>query len=107
MQINQKRFEFWSEQMKLWKESNLSQAVYCKNNNLDQQLFSKWKIRILNLNDDQKTKLVRIPAKLKNDFSVNGQIELIIKDKYKINIHSGFDQNTLKSLMETIEGFTS
>ncbi len=107
MQINQNRFEFWSEQIRLWKESSLSQAEYCKNNNLDQQLFSKWKIRILKINNNQQVNFVKIKPKVKKEYFESEYIKLIIKDKYAINIHSGFNKETLKNLLETIEGYTS
>lgn len=103
MSLNQKninRQDFWEDQIKIWKESGLSQSEHCRKYNINKQLFSKWKTRLLKAKEN---KLVQIPIKLKNDFLKCDDFELIIKDQYKIKIHSGFNPETLKRLIKLIE----
>lgn len=100
-QRNHKRLDFWNNQIKSWKESGLSQSEYCRQNNIDEQLFSKWKIR---LSKNNENKFVRVPVKLKNSFSNLSEIELLIKENYTIKVHSGFNPETLKRLIKVIEG---
>jgi hypothetical protein len=100
-QMNPKRWEFWKDQIKSWEESSLSQAEYCRGKSLDKRLFSKWKNRLLKVNENN---LVEIPIEVKGGFSHSDDIELIIKDRYKIKVYSNFNRETLKRLIETIEG---
>lgn len=100
-QMNPKRWTFWKEQIKAWEESDLSQAEYCRGKSLDNRLFSKWKNRLLKANENN---LVEIPFEVKDGFLKSDDIELIIKDRYKIKVHSNFNSETLKKLIQAIEG---
>jgi hypothetical protein len=40
---------------------------------------------------------------MKNSFSNLPEIELLIKENYIIRVHSGFNPETLKSLLKAIE----
>lgn len=100
-QRNPKRWTFWQEQIKSWEESGLSQAEYCRRNNIDDRLFSKWKNRLLKTNENN---LVEIPVEVKDAFLKSDDIELIIKGQYKIKVRSNFNPETLKKLIQTIEG---
>jgi hypothetical protein len=100
-QRNLKRQKFWEDHLKNWGISGSNQTDYCRKNKLDQQLFSKWKIR---LSKGKENKLIKIPVKLKNQFQKTDDIDLIINEKYKIKIPPVFNQETLKKLIQTIEG---
>ena len=99
-QRNLKRQNFWKDQIKSWKEIGLSQAEYCRKYNINKQLFSKWKIKLLKTKENR---LVQIPIKVKNNFLKSDDLELVIKDQYKIKIHSGFNPETLKRLIKLIK----
>ena len=104
MSLNQRSLErqdYWQNKIKLWEEGGLSQSEYCRQNNIDQQQFSKWKIR---LSKNTKNKFVRINVKLRKDFPNPACLELVIKENYTIKIHSDFNPDTLKKLIETIGG---
>ena len=104
MKLNQRNMErenFWKDKISAWEKSGLNQSEFCKQNNIDKQLFSKWKIRISKNNGNN---FVQIPFKIEKDFSSLSEIELIIKEQYKIKVQSNFDPETLKKLIKTIEG---
>ena len=103
MSLNQrslKRKKFWEDQVKAWEESGLSQAEYCREKNINKGLFSKWKIKLLKAAEN---KLVEIPIELKNGYFKSDDIELVIKDQYKIKVHSDFNPAALKRLIKAIE----
>jgi hypothetical protein len=100
-QRNHKRLDFWKNQIKSWKESGLSQSEYSRQNNIDEQLFSKWKIR---LSKNIESNFVQITAAIKKDFLNEPELELVIKENYSIKVHSGFNPETLKKLIKVIEG---
>lgn len=43
---HKERIDFWSNHIKKWKESSLSQSEYSRNNNISKQQLSKWKGKI-------------------------------------------------------------
>lgn len=92
---------FWSNHVELWKTSKLTQVEYCRQNKVDEQLFSKWKIRLSGSKD--KNKFVEVPKKQLNQFLITDEIELVIKDQYKIKVHSSFNPETLKKILSAFE----
>ena len=102
-QISLKRQNFWQDQFDSWRKSGLSQSGYCRQNKIDQQLFSKWKNKLLKIKGNTESRFVRIPKKILNDLSSPSEIELTIKDQYKIKVNPGFNPETLKKLLSILE----
>ena len=92
---------FWSEHFEKQKQSGLTQNDYCNQNNLSEKYFTNVKAKIRNLNL-KKNDLVRIPF-VPDNHSVFGKIELVVNDRYQINIHSGFEPETLKRILKALE----
>lgn len=92
------RSDFWKDQIRSWRSSDLSQSEYCRKNRLDINLFSKWKHRFSGIN------FVPIKSKpadfQKNEFS----FELLINDKYKLKLMPDFSTDDLKKIMEVLRG---
>ncbi|OHD07658.1 MAG: hypothetical protein A2Z98_11750 [Spirochaetes bacterium GWB1_27_13] len=66
---------FWEEHINRWNKRGISQAEYCRNNNLNQNMFSKWKNKI-------------IP---KNVVKANEFVELKVSEITKKNICKTWD----------------
>ena len=96
------RQSFWARHIEFWKNSNSTQAEYCRENNLDEHLFSKWKIR---LNKSKKKKSEKfIEIKSPENILIKDDIELVVKDKYKIKLKPDFDKESLKEILSMLEG---
>lgn len=102
-QSNQARFEYWQNQIILWEESKIKQAEYCRRNNLNKQLFSKWKKRLEN-GAGKEMSFIEVPIKIKSFNNNKNAIELAIKDIYKIKLYSDFDPSLLKKILAAVEG---
>jgi hypothetical protein len=101
---SKERHTFWTKTIQVWEESNLTQAEYCRKNSLDEQLFSKWKIRLYKSNKKDLAKFVEIKPDPEDIISVRDDIELIIKDVYKIKIKPDFDRENLKRILSILGG---
>lgn len=101
--MKQQTINFWTDHFEKQKQSGLTQKDYCIQNNLSVKYFANVKIKInkLKLNN---ARFVKIPFDIKNKFLPSKEIQLVINDKYKINLHSNFDAETLKRILKTIEG---
>lgn len=51
--------EYWREQMNGWRASGLTQAEYCRQNDLDANRFSNWKRRIEQLEKQERRSAAR------------------------------------------------
>jgi hypothetical protein len=96
------RYIFWAQTIQTWMESNLTQSEYCRKNNLDEQLFSKWKIRLQKANKKKSVKFVEIKTGSSDAFSSKDDIELVVNDKYKIKIKPDFNKDSLKNILSLL-----
>ena len=96
---NEERIEFWKNHYKLWEESSLSQAEYCRQNNLNKQLFSKWKNKISN--NSENMKLVEIPISNLAIETLGNEMELIINDSVKIKLNINYNEELLQKILKT------
>ena len=95
---SKERLAFWTNHIKSWKESKLTQAEYCRQNNLQKQLFSKWKTKMIGKEEKGSERFVEISVGPTYN-AIPDSIELVIRDTYKINIRSNFNPEALKKLL--------
>lgn len=94
---------FWEGQLQCWKEGGLSQAQFCRQNDLKVSQFLYWKKRLLP--DSLPGQLVELPIpKFQRSglLSFGSPIGLIIADKYRIEIDRGFDPETLHQVLRVL-----
>jgi hypothetical protein len=98
MKQKNKRQDFWSDHIRLWKTGRLSQSEYCRKNNLDINLFSKWKHRFLNSGFvEVKTVISKIPeTDLVFEIEVNGI--------YRLKIKPDFDVEATRKILSILGG---
>ena len=90
------RRDFWSDHIKSWRSSNLSQSEYCRRKNLDINLFSKWKRRNAN------TGFVEVKTKVSEHDRAGNFMEISVYDTYKIRVNPDFDDETLKRILSLL-----
>ena len=100
---NREKREYWKSHIEAWKNSNLSQVEYCRQNDLSRHRFTYWKCK-----GDKKSEAIRfIPVipKFPSSFRLKDSIaplKVIIGDRYRIEIGDGFSSDTLLRLMGTL-----
>ncbi len=92
--------EFWEEHIKRWKTSRLSQTVYCQENDLKSRNFSKWKIKLCSENQCIKDDFIKVEL---SDLSKESEIEIIIKDIFRIKVNSVYDETLFKRVVKNLE----
>lgn len=86
----------WAILIEEWKESKLSQAEYCRQKLLNQNLFSKQKKKLSELNKDHG--FIEVKFKDKDHESC---IDLIY-ERFIIKVKPDFDKYLLKQILEII-----
>jgi hypothetical protein len=103
-QLEQKR-TYWKQHIESWQETGLTQAEYCRRNNLKHHQLVYWKKRFLKTETDVSF----VPLKLEDLLDIPAQPEgaplcLVINNCFKIEISAGFDAQLLRQLIFALGG---
>ena len=103
-QIEQKR-TYWKEHIERWQETGLTQAEYCRQNNLKHHQLVYWKKRFVQTETDTSfvalrfEDLLEIPSR-----PDHASLSLVINDHFKVEIRPGFDAHLLGQLIFALRG---
>ena len=109
------RADFWAKHMVGWESSGLSQQEYCHQQNINFKTFGSWrtllKSKAGNLTGTKKPNPVAliplsvIPAETSHVLAASGKsgIQLLINEKFTVDIAIDFHANTLLRLLEVIK----
>ena len=101
---NKEKADFWTDHIKKWEESGLSQIDYCRDNNLSRHRFTYWKIK----NNKKNNPIRFVPIITKpSTSSIHVRVEPLkvhVGDKYRIEVGEGFSGETLIRLINTLSG---
>lgn len=91
---------FYKKHIEHWRQSQLSQKEYCRQNEIIAHRFTYWKKRL----GDKKSATMFVPVPLVQNIaaSSSSKIDLVIAGGFKIQIGPGFDSATLKQLIHTL-----
>jgi hypothetical protein len=90
---------FYQKHLERWRQSQLSQKEYCRQNEIIPHRFTYWKKRLV----DGKSAPTFVPVALvKNIPASSPTIDLFIAGGFKIQVGPGFDPSTLKQLIHTL-----
>jgi len=103
---DQKRRQFWQVHIEAWSITGLSQAGYCRQNNLSINRFTYWKRKFQR--ENLPVEFVRIPVepvKSAHLFPNNGvSLRLSVDSRFTIEIPNGFTPITLEQVLLTLRG---
>jgi hypothetical protein len=101
---NQKQHatERWRRHWKAWKESGLSQEQYGRQHQLKIHAFRYWVTKFNQPINQSTTALVKLPVQAQP--LRESLLELVIQEKYRLMIRSGFDPRLLQEVLRSLEG---
>lgn len=126
MRLKNRNAQWWLGQVEAWQKSGISQAEYCRLNNLNHKSFSNWKLKYTKEMDKSNepeisvftsslTHVPLIPVGISEQIvSVTTETEvktpqlpntgfsgitLIVKNDYQISLAIGFHPKTLKNVL--------
>lgn len=103
MEVNMRKYKnknFWKDHIRKFRTLGITQAQYCRENNLSQNYFSRVFSRTIKADAERNNDFVEI---IKTNKTAAGQITLKISDKYLIAIHEIFNAASLNSLLDILE----
>ena len=103
-QLEQKR-SYWKQQIEQWQQTGLSQAEYCRRNNLKHHQLVYWKKRYLKA----ETEVSFVPVQLEALLDIpapadQASLTVIIDNPFKVEIAAGFDPQLLRQVVTALRG---
>ena len=100
----QSKTEFWNRHIENWRNSDLTQVEYCRQNELNRHTFGYWKSK---LNKKQVFKPF-LPVSIQPEASPNNSsfpsgISLSVGDRFDVRLEVGFNCDTLSRLIDVLE----
>ncbi len=100
------RRQFWRDHLELWATSGLSQAEYCRRNNLKATQFTYWKLKFNT--EKLPIKFVQVPtAPVEPTLFLKGKsspsLRLKVGTKFSVEIPDGFSTATLEQVLLILE----
>jgi len=97
---NQEKMHFWQPHIRAWEESGVSQAEYCRRQGLNIKIFGYWKRKLCSKTHDLSFVPVTIkPSQVSKSDTL---LRLIIRGDSCIEISDGFNQDTLRRVLDTL-----
>ena len=100
----EEKYNFWQKHLEAWKQSNITQAEYCRRNGLASKSFTYWKSRITS-SAARQISFVPVTVRPESVRTVEEEsyLRVVLQNGLKIEVAETFNPSTLKKLIRTIE----
>jgi len=97
------RRKFWQQHFQDWQSSGLSQAAYCRQNDLKAHQLYYWKHQCVE--PDTGVSFVQLPLSANLPVvATASKVSLYTCNGFRIDIGAGFDPAMLRQLIATVQG---
>ena len=100
---NQDKQQFWQDHVAVWEQSGIRQSEYCHRQGLNIKVFGYWKRKLCR---KPAAGLTFVPVAIKTSQSTvvkpAATLRLIIRGGSCIEIGDGFNQDTLRRVLDTV-----
>ena len=98
------RREYWTGQVRRWRESGLTQREYCKREGLSIERFGSWKRRLGSDNQSESRGLVAVPPRIVSSalFTTRPALGLVVDERYRVEIPDAFSPSTLEAVLQIL-----
>ena len=93
--------QFWEGHLQVWQQSGLTQAEYCRQNNLKNHRWWYWRKRISHPPD---TGVTFVPLRFSSSKISQTGIRVVTPNGYRIELDNGFDFSRLRQLLAAVRG---
>jgi hypothetical protein len=93
--------QFWEDHVQAWQHSGLTQAEYCRQNNLKNHRWWYWRKRI---SHPPETDVTFVPLNFSSSKLSRIGISVVTPNGYRIECDTGFDVSKLRQLILAVRG---
>ncbi len=102
-----KQIKYWQAHIKAYQRSGLSQAEYCRQNNLRSNRLRYWKKKFQNQQDSQNPSFVNLPLTItetKPSAKSESGVSVMLSEKITLSLSINFDESTLTKAVDILGG---
>ncbi len=96
----EKKVLHWQHHLLAWKKSGLTQAEYCRRNQLSIKCFTYWKSKTEK--PDPSIKLVPVPVSPARWPKPSAELAFVLGDRYRVEVGDGFNPETFEKLVRVL-----
>jgi hypothetical protein len=93
--------KFWEDHIQTWRQSGLTQAGYCRQNNLKNHQWWYWRKRI---SHPSNTDVTFVPLRFSPSKISRSVISVVTPNGYRIEIDEDYDFSNLRQLITAVRG---
>ena len=93
--------QFWEDHVQAWQYSGLTQAEYCRQNNLKNRRWWYWRKRI---SHPYETDVTFVPLRFLSSTLSRTDISVVTPNGYRIECDNRVDVSKLRQLILTVRG---
>ena len=99
----EEKTEYWREHIRKWRESGLSQALYCRQNEINKNAFTWRKRRI---EGNKNSRITKVSKQLVDEIlQYQSTIVLTVNGNLRITVERNFDPEFLQRLLKTLGAY--
>lgn len=100
-EVGRKRKErHWQHHLLTWKKSGLTQAEYCRRNQLSIKCFTYWKSKTEK--SGPSIKFVPVPVSPARGPKESSELAFVLGDRYRVEVGDGFNPETFEKLVRVL-----
>ena len=97
------RRQYWTDQVKQWRSSSLTQKQYCSKEGISLERFGAWKRRLDREGQKQTGALIAVPSRIVSSALHNaGTLKLVVNERYRVEIPDAFSPVTLETVLHIL-----
>jgi hypothetical protein len=95
--------EYWTEEVRRWRTSGLTQKHYCIREGISLERLGTWKRRLDREGQKQTGALVAVPSRIVSSaLHVSATIKVVIDERYRVEIPDAFSPATLETVLHVL-----
>lgn len=92
--------QYWGDHLHTWRKSGLTQAEYCRRNQLSTKCFTYWKSKTQR--PDPPIKLVSLPVRPVMENRPSAELVVVLGNRYRVEVDDGFNPGTLEKVVQVL-----
>ncbi len=96
----ERKQQYWGDHLLTWRKSGLTQAEYCRRNQLSTKCFTYWKSKTRR--PDPPMKLVPVSVRPVAAGPGSAKLVVVFKDRYRVEVGDGFNPATFEKVVQVL-----
>jgi len=107
----ERKQQYWGDHLHTWRKSGLTQAEYCRRNQLSTKSFTYWKSKTRRVDRsacgspapaDPPMKFVPVPVRPMAAGPGSAKLVVVFQDRYRVEVADGFNPATFEKVVQVL-----